>query len=164
METKYGFIYQYKLSDGTIFIGSTENINSTKLSTTKKYNNLISFDLLEMLLFSDKQVLKDATTRHITESNPSQIKPISRQKKHQDKKTKCIRNCLCGKSFDFNCKQVYTKHLDTTQHEAFDYMLKRIYILRTQENWTIKDCFRYKKKFTAKMKSFYVKYYPLFME
>ena len=164
METKYGFIYQYKLSDGTTFIGSTENINSTKLSTTKKYNNLISFELLEMVLFCDKQVLKDATSRHISDSIPSQVKPISRQKKHQEKKTKCIRNCLCGKSFDFNCKQVYTKHLDTTQHEAFSYMLKRIYILRTCDGWTIKDCFRYKKRFTAKMKQFYVKYYPLFME
>ena len=164
MDTKYGFIYQYKLSDGTTFIGSTENINSTKLSTTKKYNNLISFEMLEMLLFSDKQVLKDATSKHISDSNSSQIKPISRQKKHQEKKTKCIRNCLCGKTLDFNCKQVYAKHLETTQHDAFAYMLKRIYIVRTCDGWTIKDCFRYKKRFTAKMKSFYVKYYPLFME
>ena len=56
-----------------------------------------------------------------------------------------------------------TNHTETTQHRAFEYILKRIYIMRSNENWTIKDCFRFNKKFKSKMNAFYRKYYDTYL-
>ena len=156
---KFGFIYIFHNNCNESFIGSTENLNQTMLKCNTRHK-MISFELLETIRFTDKKHLEECKQKHIEIHKPTLNTPSKPAKKAH---VKCNRHCHCGVNIDFNCKQVVTNHTETTQHKAFEYILKRIYIMRSNENWTIKDCFRFNKKFKIKMNAFYRKYYDTYL-